>query len=145
MNDLVGNAPFSTNNTLPKGWLIEQQDGGSLIARQNDKAPRGELAVATQLSEQLLDIIEIKTGIQVSTAYLTVSDDNTYHVHLLVSPSAYHSPGIRAAHILIEQYVAEHTNISIRFHFTIEREYAMYTNKIDTQRLKFVHGQAVRA
>lgn len=129
------------NNVLPQGWLIAQHQGGAVntvtVDHTNDSLER-----ATSISETLLDLITKKTGIAVSAAYLSMGDDSTYHVQLLVSPAAFHSPYIRAAQLVVEQYMQQHTDITIRYHFTIEREYARNVNKTDTQRLMFLHGRA---
>jgi hypothetical protein len=140
-NDFVGNAPFSLNNSnnymLPAGWLMEHEDGAYVAGQPI--VPGNSLKAATRVSEQLLDLLETRTGIHVSTAYLNVMTDGTYNLLLLVDETAYHSPAIRAAHILIEEYVQMHTELSIRFNFTIEREYATNTTAADMQRLKYVH------
>ncbi len=143
--DLAGNTPYANTyskyNTIPAGWFKVERNGadpGTRIAVAT-AGTEDNLSYAAYVTEQLLDILEQEVNIHVSMAFLTITADGCYNVHLLIERDIYHSPRLSAGKVVAEEHIQQYPNISIRYHFTVEREYATYATLAGTQRLKYVH------
>lgn len=143
--DLVRSASYANTytkyKTVPAGWFKVERHGadpGTRIAVAT-AGTEDNLSYAACVTEQLLDILEQETRVHVSMAFLTITADGCYNVHLLIDRDVYHSPRLSAARVVADEHMQQYPDISIRYHFTVEREYATYATLAGTQRLKYVH------
>lgn len=125
----------------PEGWEEEHvnaEDNNDSIAERQKLASiiNATLTEAAYRVEDLIDELAYRPGIEVPTAYLTITPDGGYHVFLLISQEDYHSTRIHAAHLVVEKYMAD-TTIAMRFTFTIGRQHIMSYMTTNTYKLKY--------
>lgn len=128
----------------PQGWFPEEEilyskniNDSTLQSFQQTVSTT--LPEAAKRSEELIDTLNDRLGIDVSISYLSVDIDANYHVLLLVTERDYHSPNIRAARLLAEKFVGNSSNLAIRYTFTVGRERIMSHFTTTDYRLKYVH------
>lgn len=137
--------PQAMDVKLPKGWFTEDDirnsDNTAYVGLEDFvNNINNSLSEAAGRVEDLIDALDQQLDIAVTTAYMTINPDASYHVYLLVSEPDYHSTHIQAAHLLAEKFTSENEDLSMRFTFTVKREHIMSYLSSNQYKLKYVHN-----
>lgn len=136
--------PQIKNIAAPQGWYpgeeIQSYNDVPAVIQTFERTVNATLPLAAKRAEDLITMLDQRYGINVSTAYLTIDVDATYHVLLLVSQEEYHSPYMQAAHILVEKFAGSSVDLPIRFTFTVGREHMISHFNSGQYKFKYVHS-----
>lgn len=136
--------PQISNIAPPAGWEGEQISISSTalpsVIESFETTVNGTLPHAAKRTENLIDAIYGKFGISVSTAYLNVDTEATYHALLLVSQDEYHSPYMQAARILVDKFTGTTSKLPIRFTFGVGREHVASFVAGSQYQFKYIHS-----
>ncbi len=128
----------------PAGWTNEEETNPQtqIIDRTRLKFSENinnTLKEATQRTQDLMQALSTEVDIYVSTAYLTINEDASYHIFLMVRLEDYHSPHIQAAQLLAEKYTDSNSDFAIRFTFIVARENIIAHLTSSEIKLKYVN------
>jgi len=113
----------------PKGW--EAADVTTETAKQDEQQHLQLLKKRIGLHlpfisngvEDYIKMLRNTFNIVVSAAYISVNNDTTFHINLLINQEDYLSPKLMAAKIKAAGFLNTIGNVSVQFRFTVAEEY----------------------
>jgi hypothetical protein len=119
-------AAAANDITLPDGWTVDAASDGSLAAYANREQfaanIKRTLPLAIRCVEQLLEALDVDLRIILPKVYLVIHSEVDFQVYLPLDEATYHSPKKVAARLLVQRYVSELSDLSVREVFTIDEE-----------------------
>jgi len=134
---------WSSALTAPEGWEITDDR----IEAIPDVADKAEIrkAAGTHLPfiahkvELYIDRAGNSLDIFIPEAFISIDDDYTFHIELLVKQDDLHAPKFMAAKLLATQILSTTGNVSMRYTFAEDREYSRFHTIQPTYKLKYAY------
>ena len=154
MNDVnVGTMELSTVNKAsnkiingiepPNGWELACELGNVISDLQITDAQKRmigfHLPYVAHKVESFIDQADHRYHLTVSESHISIDTDATFHIVLLIKQEDYHTPEFLAAKIMASESLSTIEAISMRYTFTVAKEYFKVKYTENTYKLKYVY------
>ena len=131
----------------PKGWEVVDELDESVIkepqyADMVRKRVAGHLPYIAHNVELFIDRTDKKYNIVIPEAYISIDADATFHIILLIREEDNHTPEFLAAKIFAEEMLTTIGDVSMRYTFTVAKEYFRFHYIENSFKLRYAYKTA---